>query len=116
MSYYDADRDIDYSQDMRDEHAERERGGFYRLVIDFDDREGHDPAFKGHHLESDDMDDAVDEALDWLGLDQSDNFFWIYQEDDDLVHFALSTDPVQKGESDWPEDATICGSVRFTDV
>lgn len=116
MSYYDADRDIDYLQDASDEYKMRELGGFYRLVIDFDDRDGHDPAFRGHPLDSDNMEDAVDEALDWLSIDSADNFLWVYLENDDKVHFALSTDPVVKGESDWPEDATICGSVRFTDV
>lgn len=116
MSYYDTDRDIDYSSDMADEFAMSERGGFYRLVVDFEDREGQDPNYTGCPLEADDMEDAVDEALDWLGLDRKDTFLWLYEESDEVTHFALSTDPVPEGETDWPEDAKVVGSVRFSDV
>jgi len=110
MSHYDSERDIDYSSDMEGE------SGFYRLVVDFEDREGQDPNYTGCPLEADDMDDAVDEALDWLGLDRKDTFLWLYEESDEVTHFALSTDPVPEGETDWPEDAKVVGSVRFSDV
>jgi hypothetical protein len=110
MSHYDSERDIDYSSDMEGEH------GFYRLVVDFEDREGQDPSYTGCPLEADDMEDAVDEALDWLGLDRNDTFLWLYEESDEITHFALSTDPVPEGETDWPEDAKVVGSVRFSDV
>ena len=110
MSHYDAERDIDYSSDMEGEC------GFYRLVVDFEDREGQDPNYTGCPLEADDMEDAVDEALDWLGLDRNDTFLWLYEESDEITHFALSTDPVPEGETDWPEDAKVVGSVRFSDV
>ena len=119
MSFYDEFRDIDYTADAEWEAEVNERGGYFRLVVELEDREGYDPNNTGGALEADCIDDAVDEALDWLRLDKADNFLWVRpcNEQEDTVFFALSLDPITPDdELDGPQDIAVCGKIMFVDA